>query len=172
MVNIIDDAIVTDILSINLPMFTIGRDKPSWVLSPDGMCTASSAYDFLNKEDHDIKGWKWFWKLQLPQKLKTFIWLILHDKLPTNLLRNRRGMATSDLCPRCNSSSESTIHLFRDCPKAMSIWDSIPLGRLMRGRIVSTTTDWFSYNLKRKKILLIERLIPWNTLFCTTIWQI
>lgn len=113
-----------------------------------------------------------FWKMKIPQKLKVFIWLIFHNKLPTNFLRAKRGMIISDLCPRCNNSPETINHLFRDCPKAIQLWDKFQTGRAMRTGFESSTFDWVSHNLKRSRILHLNKDIPWNTLFCTILWQI
>lgn len=142
-------------------------DYPSWVDSPNGNCSASLAYDFLNNDNNDIKGWKWFWK-----KFKTFLWIIFHNKLPTNYLEARRGITISDLCPRCNSSPEKLDHLFRNCPKAASLWDKFPSGRFMKEGFENSTFDWITYNLKKSKILHVGTKIPWNIFFCTILWQI
>lgn len=82
--HIVDSATLNEIASIPLPIYTQDIDHPSWVNSTNGICTASMAYEFINKDINDIKGWLWLWKLKLPRKLKTFIWLIIHNKLPTN----------------------------------------------------------------------------------------
>lgn len=121
-----------DILNVVLPAFSQTMDHPTWVDSTNGSCSAATAYNLLIKEPNDMKGWKLFWKLKLPQKFKTFIWLVFQNKLPTNLLRARRGITDSDLCPRCNTSPENLGHLFRECPKAYVLWESIPSGRLVR----------------------------------------
>lgn len=170
--HILDNDSRAAILGTTLPVYLEASDHPSWLGSSNGICSAASAYDFICKDNNDIKGWGWFWKMKLPQKLKTFIWLIFHDKLPTNLLRAIRGMTNSDCCPRCNLSQENLGHLFRDCPKAIELWDKIPSGRLMRTGFNNSTSDWISTNLKRKRILRMGIEIPWNTMFCTTIWQI
>lgn len=168
----VDSVTRNDILSITLPVFTQAEDHPSWVEAPNGSCSVSTAYDFINKDNNDTEGWKWFWKLHLPQKFKTFLWLIFHNKLPTNHLRARRGMTSLDLCPRCNNSPEILQHLFRDCPKAIATWDKLPSGHLMRKNFGSTTMEWVSHNLKKKRLLNTGTSIPWNTLFCTALWQI
>lgn len=41
----------------------------------------------------------------------------------------------------------------------------------MRERLAVTFSDWITWNLK-KKHLFIGMEVPWNILFCTTIWQI
>lgn len=170
--HIVDDMSRADIFNTMLPLFNQASDHPSWSGSSNGSCSASDAYEFINKDVNDIKGWKWFWKIKLPQKLKTFLWLIFHDKLPTNLMRAKRGINTSVCCPRCNLALENMDHLFRDCPKAIAIWDKIPSGRSMRAGFINSTSDWISANLKKKKIFHLGTDIPWNIIFGITLWQI
>ncbi|KAI8555720.1 hypothetical protein RHMOL_Rhmol05G0196900 [Rhododendron molle] len=109
------------ISSITIPTYTQTADHSTLVGSGNGKFSIFAAYDLINKEDTDLKGWKRFWKLKFPEKLKTIIWLILHDSLPTNQLRVRRGIATLNLCPRCNTCSENIKHLFKECNKAKEL---------------------------------------------------
>lgn len=166
--HIVDNTTRNEILGTALPLYVQASDQPTWVNATNGLCSSTAAYDLLNSDSNDLKGWKWFWKIKLPQKFKSFLWLIFHNKLPTNLLRARRGITTSDLCPRCNSSPESLNHLFRECHKASLLWETIPSGRTMRDRFTNTFSDWISLNVKKEKILHFGTQIPWNTLFCTT----
>lgn len=123
--HIIDTTSHNEILNVMLPGFSQAADHSTLMNSPNGNYSAAIAYDFINNENTDMKGWKWFCKMLLPQKFKTMLWLIFHNKLPTNHLRARRGIATSDLCPRCNNYPETIQHLFRDCPKVVALLDRI-----------------------------------------------
>lgn len=33
-------------------------------------------HDEKKKKKTDVKGWKWLWKLKIPTKFKTFLWLV------------------------------------------------------------------------------------------------
>lgn len=100
--HIIDDRTRDDILGINIPLDPDISDYPCWVGTSSGMFSTASAYDLINKHDNDLEGWSWLWKLHLPAKFKTFLWLIMLDKLPTNSLRAHRGMTECAQRPRCN----------------------------------------------------------------------
>jgi DNA-directed RNA polymerase specialized sigma24 family protein len=41
----------------------------------------------------------WFW--QGPNRYKTFLWKIAHNKIFTNEKRHHRGMTIDNLCPGC-----------------------------------------------------------------------
>lgn len=158
--------------SIPLPIYTQGPDHPSWVGYGNGKFSISAAYELINKSESDQKGWKWFWKLKIPEKLKTFTWLILHNSLPTNHLRVRRAIDTSELCPRCSTCSENISHLFRECVKAKELWSNIPSSHLMRGNLETPIHEWISLNLRCNKILENGYDILWHILFITSLWQI
>ena len=66
------------------------RDIPVWTLASDGRFHVSS----LSNRDNSCHPkwiWRWIWKMKWPNKLRHFIWLVAINKLPTNLLRSRRG---------------------------------------------------------------------------------
>ncbi|MED6107740.1 hypothetical protein PIB30_017006 [Stylosanthes scabra] len=46
------------------------------------------------------------------------VWLTLHNALPTNVFRFKRGMTSDDLCKRCGHAPEDVLHYFWSCPKA------------------------------------------------------
>lgn len=70
-----------------------------------------------------------------------------------------------------NNSPENIDHLFWGCPKAAALWDTIPSGQRMRDGFVNSTFDWISVNLKKQNTLSIGNEVPWNVLFCSTLWQ-
>ena len=67
------------ILSIPIPQRTV-RDRVVWTHSTDGAYTAKHAYRFwydAHFGDNGIPqstGWKSIWHLQLPHKIKVFVW--------------------------------------------------------------------------------------------------
>lgn len=73
-------------------------DKLAWNYN-NGTATAKSFYNFLTSwndaenEDTQQPSWRWIWKLPCPQKLRFFVWLIMHEKLPSNSYRTHIGVA-------------------------------------------------------------------------------
>lgn len=57
-------------------------DKIIWGLSPTGMFTVKSLYHKLHNS-HSNSSFRWIWALPTPLKLKHFIWLVSHHRLPT-----------------------------------------------------------------------------------------
>ncbi|KAJ8427611.1 hypothetical protein Cgig2_010873 [Carnegiea gigantea] len=65
--------------------------------------------------------WKIVWRLKAPQKMKAFIWLILHRAILSNETRVRRGFAANPNCFNCPDSVEDTNHILRGCSIAHDI---------------------------------------------------
>nr|GME04977.1 uncharacterized protein LOC109181186 [Ipomoea batatas] len=57
------------------------------------------------------------WKLKIPSRIHTFLWLARHDFLMTNENRMKRGFTNSSRCEVC-SDEETTKHIIRTCSKA------------------------------------------------------
>ncbi|KAI5389638.1 hypothetical protein KIW84_075073 [Lathyrus oleraceus] len=53
--------------------------------------------------------------------LKAFMWLLKHDRLLTNHNKSRRGFSATT-CNLCGHANESTLHVFRECPRALEVW--------------------------------------------------
>ena len=49
------------------------------------------------------------WKLNAPQRLKTFMWLVTNEALLTNNERLKRNMVASDTCGLCGSTPKITV---------------------------------------------------------------
>ncbi|MED6205429.1 hypothetical protein PIB30_118394 [Stylosanthes scabra] len=108
----------------------------------------------------EYENWLWIWKLRIPEKIKTLIWLCLHEALPTNVFRFNRGVVSSMLCSRCNLYPETVLHCLRDCPMARPIWDymQFPTSDMVHSADIKT---WISSGVH------LDELV-----FCATLWWI
>lgn len=70
------------------------------------------------------------------QKLKIFLWLLVHRRLPTATILNQRNIITSNHCPHYGIE-EDMHHIFFSCPKNLSIW-----GVLNINTPISNPLDW------------------------------
>ena len=110
--------------------------------------------------------WRWLWRLHLPQRCKIFLWLVLYDKLPTEVPRIA-DFAFSP-CPFCRGH-ETLLHVLRDCPRAASVW--LPLVAPQHQRA------FFCYCLWNWMVTYLQK--PWSivnsndedcVLFAATVW--
>lgn len=91
----------------------------------DNFFSFSSAY-VLGAGDGDVGiwvVWRQIWRLKIQQRVKSFLWVLDHDKLLTNYERWRRRIADNSDCQQSASQREDVLHAIRDCPGAGEVWD-------------------------------------------------
>ncbi|KAL7200926.1 hypothetical protein ACSBR1_032779 [Camellia fascicularis] len=155
--------LVAKILKIQPPRTTNVEDNPRWVKSPDGEFSTSSAYELIIDHQSQEGDWSWIWKLKVPQKLKSFVWLVLHEKILTNHMRKLRDLTNDLSCPYCDSV-EDIEHLLRFCPKAVQVWCTVFSKDWYSNILHLSWKDWFTRNTKKKNKL--------HYLFLVTTWTI
>jgi ribonuclease HI len=116
-------------LSSNLP-----PDRLIWLDTKNGNFSVRSAYHLgleikdreRGQSSNDVEVsdvWRSIWNLQVPNKIKMFLWRACNDILPTreNLLKKR--VIVDGKCPWCNIEEESTAHALWFCPAAKDVWN-------------------------------------------------
>ena len=109
-----DEDSITAICRIHLPLQPTS-DKLCWIDDPKGVFSVKSVYK--SNHCHIWPGnpdpcWKELWKCKLHERLKTLIWRIGCNALPTNLNLFSRLSKGSPYCPLCGVEMESIPHLF------------------------------------------------------------
>ncbi|CAA0832753.1 Unknown protein [Striga hermonthica] len=108
------------------PSREAGLDSRYWGFSENGQFTTKSAYSYLfgthQPTASDRSSWRIIWKWVGPQRIRQFLWLVVQEKLLTNVERRRRHLTDSSTCPLCGRGEESTLHCLRDCVKAALVW--------------------------------------------------
>lgn len=91
-------------------------------------------YKELTKGQQAAPLFKKLWKNATMLRYKIFFWLLLHDRVNTrNMLQRRSFHLPSYNCALCQMSTEETYqHLFWDCDFAFNCWQSL-LGPRRRG---------------------------------------
>ncbi|KAK1372456.1 hypothetical protein POM88_028649 [Heracleum sosnowskyi] len=88
-------------------------DKVIWHYSKDGEYILKSGYRLVHRtremtEGSDMKNseewWRYLWNLNLPPKVKHFIWKLSHNWLPTNYNLCRRAIKDDASCMRYNKA--------------------------------------------------------------------
>jgi hypothetical protein len=100
--------------------------------------------DFHSEEANPI--WCKVWKLQVPERVRSFMWLVMHKRLLTNSIKNSMGLGHA-MCNVCRDVEETLSHVLRDCPLAVNFWNQvIPIGK--RGVFyMGEMQHWFEFNL-------------------------
>lgn len=100
-----------------------------WDLSNFGQYSTKSVYLWLLQQEKNVllteETWTWIWKLKLPENVRHFVWLVMHDSLPTNRFRYTRHVTLDPSCQRCGVHLEYALHTLRDFPQARHIWNTV-----------------------------------------------
>ncbi|PRQ55177.1 putative reverse transcriptase zinc-binding domain-containing protein [Rosa chinensis] len=112
--------------------------------------------------------WKFIWNLQLPPKLKTFTWIVCHDKILTNVQRAKRNLTNENSCPLCHQAPETLAPLFRDCPAVQVIWNSFNIPSCVDNTSQLNWNGWLMAYLLCK--VSFSYKLQWNSMFVFICW--
>ena len=119
---------------LSLPLSsTHAEDRFIWTAMRNGHYSTKSAYQLLSKEEEvkapglsntaDNKQFWWdIWSLNLPNKIRHFLWQAAIDSLPTKLNLMTRNITVNALCDRCCCETKDTIHALWDCIEVKILW--------------------------------------------------
>ncbi|XP_050211934.1 uncharacterized protein LOC126662091 [Mercurialis annua] len=125
------------IQSIPLPQSNL-LDKLRWHYDKKGEYSARSGYrlavrlrDATIRPDnaHKMRWWKYMWNLDMPPKIKIFMWRTFHNLLPVKINMKIRGLSIDTNCPICNEGYETSMHSLWSCPNAKNVWNQWERGR-------------------------------------------
>ncbi|KAB2630796.1 hypothetical protein D8674_008315 [Pyrus ussuriensis x Pyrus communis] len=133
-------------------------------LSKNGSYSVKSGYRWLqgrslarrDKRRPSVRGvpkefWKGIWKLEVPPKLRHFLWLTMHNCLPTREALYRRRSSLTSTCPICCCHDETIEHIFLSCSWVEPIWFGGALGYKLDRLSLPSWLEWiqkvFSPNL-------------------------
>lgn len=109
--------------------FTDWVNSPRWVGDSSGVFTVKSGYTFFlsikkwllsmggeaSDQSHAKKFWTYFWKLDLPNKIKIFDWKLYYNGIPCTENLFKRGCTVDLHCWCFGARIVSSLHIFRDC---------------------------------------------------------
>ncbi|KAK9006621.1 hypothetical protein V6N11_018956 [Hibiscus sabdariffa] len=165
--------VIPHILCIRPPDESDMPDKPIWSLNAKNIFDIKSAYASLNSGAWEPESgcWKAIWSLQVPQRLRIFLWLSHKAKLMTNVERCRRSLSQQALCPCCHEFPETLLHVFRDCKYVIGVWSRLLPPRHLATFYSDDFRSWLHSNVATT-VTHPTLEIPWHLLFASTLWQI
>ncbi|KAH9772084.1 putative ribonuclease H protein [Citrus sinensis] len=163
---------VMRIASVHPPSAWNGPDKAYWAAATHGKFTVKSAYDHLAQPSLQERDtiWRLAWSWKGPQSIKTFIWLVLHNRLKTRGELTSRHLTIDTHCERCGYELETTIHVLRDCPYSRSVWLRLLRDHNHQEFFNADLVGWLSRNLQASNKYPCSNL--WRVMFGVAIWQI
>ncbi|KAL6202860.1 hypothetical protein ACLB2K_026564 [Fragaria x ananassa] len=149
------------------------HDKIIWGGTSSGVFSVKSAYRLLC-DDYDFQSYPWLknWSLNIPPKLKIFLWTFVSSKLLTNMQRVKRHLSGNLCCHHCTDAPETMLHLFRDFPMAMMVWRSFNIPINMWNTFTLNWDGWLFANLMQDQCHINN--MNWNIFFifcCWFIWK-
>lgn len=150
-------------------------DRLVWGFSKSGLFTVRSCYHLLISSKHGEEEealdrcegadslWKWIWALQVPPKIRKFLWRACHEIIPTRTALVRRHVGSNPFCEFCKLKMETGAHLFFHCSYVTSIWMEEPF--LLSQPIATPNFAMGLRKLKErlsKEVFLLACVVLWN----------
>ncbi|GLT34293.1 hypothetical protein SLA2020_088170 [Shorea laevis] len=157
-------------------------DSLVWHYDKYGNFSVKSAYLLAYNAAHDLGmhdtnrslnnvEWKHLWKLQVPPKVRIFLWRAILNSLPSldNLVK--RGVSQEITCPNCHIADETLMHLLLYCPHVEPIWFGSALGLDPRQLGVNCFSEWWRYINGIAKQMGIPSMVEQCAIICWHIWK-
>ncbi|KAL4394826.1 hypothetical protein AHAS_Ahas02G0190800 [Arachis hypogaea] len=113
--------------------------------------------------------WKAIWEWKGPERIKTFMWQLSHNRLLT-AKRRARIMGTLPFCHLCPQVEETALHVLRDCPSTARIWSNALQPNALSVFFTAQLETWIDFNLNYD---LGQNLgLEWKDFFMTTTWWV
>ncbi|KAK8660247.1 hypothetical protein V6N13_051180 [Hibiscus sabdariffa] len=165
------------IAAVQPPQVGLDADAPEWRWTDTRQFMSSSAYAFLSDmvSGSSDNFWQKVWALSIPQRVRTFLWITLHNRKLTNAKRFRRHLAPSAICDICGFHTEAMDHILRHCVAARGTWTRVICLELLVVFLQTPFEEWFKRNLvstsgsvygerQRTCNLLDDKLAAWGRL--------
>ncbi|OVA10294.1 Reverse transcriptase zinc-binding domain [Macleaya cordata] len=149
-------------------------DRRAWDLTRDGKFTTKSAYHGLRgiRDDPTSKVWKKIWRTKIPYRVQVFIWRCAKNALPTRDNLSLRVQLPSILCPFCQTSPETIMHVLITCPISSRIWFQSRLNMRTVAFLGKPIMDWFRFCLGEAPFLYSQEKDESFPLVACLMWSI
>nr|POE55816.1 aspartyl protease family protein 1 [Quercus suber] len=119
---------------MSLPLCTTPqRDSLVWPAEKCGQFSVKSGYKCLCEDSQasdpvsefpEVQRslWKGIWKLNVPGKIKHFLWKSCTNSLPTKNNLLKRTIISEDVCHLCSTHPEDVMHALWGCSKVYQVW--------------------------------------------------
>ena len=128
------------------------------------LCEGQDSAETLLQASNEERGfWKKLWKIQVPEKIKHFLWWACTNSLTTKENLVKRKILPDAICSRYSGAHEDTLHSLWSCDGLKEVWMK-DFGWIFRFRVLFS-----SFKELVKLVFTRSNLIP---LFAITTWSI
>ncbi|CAN1813020.1 Putative ribonuclease H protein At1g65750 [Linum perenne] len=166
LIQFLPQATVNLVMGMTPPQADRGDDDWVWGMEKDGKFSIKSAYHIVCNlgETMIADPWLSVWKWKGPHRAKLFLWLVVHEKILTNVGRKRRKLTDDESCANCPTQSETVLHALGDCKLAMDVWKQLRVFDLSDGTWRLGLQDWICSLLRSDQGVLFG-------IVCWLIWK-
>ena len=125
----------------------------------------NSAQPITVNPNHGSEVWKIIWGLNVPYKIKNFLWRSCKETIPIKQNLKRRKIIQDDKCDHYESHAETSLHALWECPRLSLVWDSNPELKLHQAYGLSSIIDLVLHAHAKGKNLNQLAVILW------TVWH-
>uniref|UniRef100_A0A2N9FN80 Protein kinase domain-containing protein n=1 Tax=Fagus sylvatica TaxID=28930 RepID=A0A2N9FN80_FAGSY len=116
------------------------NDSLVWGGTKNGVYAVRSGYHFLMTEKTQANAgpsdttqlsqlWNTIWSLQIPPKVRHFLWRACHESLPTRNNLHHRHILDDPRCANCSNQRETALHALWQCKAIKKAWQTFSWGR-------------------------------------------
>lgn len=164
---IVPNHVLGKFAAIPTPNQESGPDRRVWPGERLGRFSVSSAYKLVSGNIW----WDRVWRLEVPERVKYFVWQVMHGRLPTHVACHRWGQG-DPWCHHCYGVEETVLHAIRDCSRASLVWNHLLPLNLRVSFFAGSLSEWARANLECTEPL--EHGMRWRDLWaiaCHSLWR-
>lgn len=140
------------------------EEKDIWEYTWGKSYSISQAYKFLQGPPHPEPTFTWLWKSCCQKKHKVFAWYLLHNRLNTRAMLQRKNFHLPDYnCIMCGLHTlETRDHLFFHCPFATRCWNHLLPGWIVPDADIHAVTRSFRLSFHQPFFMEVFILALWS----------
>lgn len=134
-------------------------DKIITTIEEDGTFTIGGMYRYMSEDTDyaDNHGWSIIWHLNVPERVRCFIWLLKHERILTGQRMQDHSFGEAR-CNLCGNISETILHAMRDCKYAKEVRENRIENSIMHEFYTYDVQKWISLNL----VAAFPREMDWS----------
>ncbi|CAJ2675557.1 unnamed protein product [Trifolium pratense] len=142
--------IMNKIAAIPIPNDANGRDTNAGFGGSSSVFSVSAMYEQLCNFDSQNCDtlWQSVWKLHVAERVRCFVWLLLHDRLLTNYRKSRMGIGHA-MCRYCGNIEETSLHALRDCALVVPFWLQVVPAKDRGSFFMEEIQQWIHTNMRK-----------------------
>ncbi|KAL5780225.1 hypothetical protein ACOSQ2_010962 [Xanthoceras sorbifolium] len=140
-------------------------DKLMWHHTKDGKYSVKSGYWLASSLAQDgtsssssLAGsswWKFLWGLNIPAKVRMFVWRACRNLLPTRSLLAARRVPVGAGCPLCGADVDSVLHSLWLCRTLVESKAAVPF---LAGLRLPAVGSFFDFIIACSSVLLVQEM--------------